>query len=318
MAGIFRSPTTDHRPPIMTDHLIQGLAANQTIRIIAAITSELVDEACRRHQTSPTASAALGRLLTGALLLGRTFKDLEMITLQIRGEGPIVSLTAEASPHGTVRGYVNNPDADLPLNHLGKFDVKGIIKGNGEGMLHVIREAGAEIGLRKESYTGSVPLVSGEIAEDIAHYLNKSEQINSAVALGVFYELEQAKITAAGGFLIQALPGADPNILVMIEDTISRMPHITELIRNGADAEQIMQEALGLISFEVLEKTPVEFRCRCSYERAVTMISSLGEDEVKDMIAQDNGAELTCGFCNETYFLDEAALQNILTPAQVM
>ena len=302
----------------MTDHLIQGTAANNTIRLIATVTTDLVNEACSRHNTSPTASAALGRLLTGALLLGRTFKDLEILTLQVRGDGSLGSATAEASPHGTVRGYVNNPEADLPPNELGKFDVGKLIKGNGSAMLNVTREAGFEIGLRKEPYTGSVPMTSGEIAEDIAYYLNRSEQINSAVALGVFYEYEQAQVTAAGGLLIQAMPDADPNILVMIEDTVSRMPHLTELIRNGADAEQILQEALGIIPFDVMERIPVEFRCRCSYERAVSLITALGEAEIKDMIEKDNGTDLTCGFCNETYSLDEAVLRAILTPPIVM
>lgn len=302
----------------MTDHLLQGTVANHTIRVIAAVTTNLVDEACRRHQTSPTASAALGRLLTGALLLGRTFKDLELITVQIRGDGSLGSATAEASPQGIVRGYVKHPEADLPPNDLGKFDVKGLTKGEGEGMLHVTREAGFDIGLRKEPYVGSVPLVSGEIAEDIAYYLNVSEQINSAVVLGVFYELEQAKVTAAGGLLIQAMPDADPNILVMIEDTVARMPHVTDLVRRGATAEDILQEALGLIPFDVLEKIPVEFRCRCSYERAVNLIAALGEDEVKDMLEKDNGAELTCGFCNEVYSLDEAALLQLLAPPTIM
>ena len=300
------------------DHLIQGTAANNTIRVLAAVTTNLVDEACRRHQTSPTASAALGRMLTGALLLGRTFKDLELITLQIRGDGSLGSVTAEASPQGTVRGFVKHPEADLPPNDLGKFDVKGLTKGKGEGMLHVTREAGFEIGLRKAPYTGSVPLVSGEIAEDIAHYLNVSEQINSAVALGIFYELEQAKVTAAGGLLIQAMPDADPNILVMIEDTVSRMPHLTDLIRRGATAEDILQEALGLLPFEPMEKIPVEFRCRCSFDRAISLIASLGEEEVKDMLEKDSGAVLTCGFCNEVYGLDEAALQQILAPPTIM
>lgn len=302
----------------MTDHLIQGTAANNTVRLIAAVTTDLVNEACNRHNTSPTASAALGRLLTGALLLGRTFKDLEMLTIQIRGDGALGSATAEASPHGTVRGYVNHPEADLPPNELGKFDVGKLIKGDGQAMLHVTREAGFEIGLRKEPYTGSVPMTSGEIAEDIAYYLNISEQINSAVALGVFYEYEQAQVTAAGGLLIQAMPDADPNILVMIEDTVSRMPHLTELIRSGADAEQILQEALGIIPFEVLQKIPVEFRCRCSYDRAVNLVAALGEAEVKDMLEKDKGADLTCGFCNETYSLDEEVLRQILAPPTLM
>lgn len=253
-------------------------------------------------------------MLTGALLLGRTFKDIDMLTLHVRGEGPLGSATVEATPHGTVRGYVHNPEADLPPNQLGKFDVSGLIKGQGSAMMHVTREAGFDIGLRKDPYTGAVQMPSGEIAEDIAYYLNRSEQINSAVSLGVFYELEQARITAAGGLLIQAMPDADPNILVMIEDTVARMPHVTEIVRRGGTAEDILQEALGLVHFDVLEKIPVEFRCRCSYERAVSLIAALGKAEVQDMLEKDQGADLTCGFCNEVYSLDETALRQILAP----
>src|SRR5215510_13429831 len=164
------------------DHLIQATAADATIRLIAAVTTNLVAEACERHNTAPTASAALGRTLTGTMLLGRTYKDLEYITMRLDCDG-ILGVVAEASAHGTVRGYVRNPAAHLPPNALGKLDVKGIVGG---GMLHVIREAGFEIGLMKEPYYGSTPIVSGEIAEDIAHYLAVSEQINSVVSLGVF------------------------------------------------------------------------------------------------------------------------------------
>jgi molecular chaperone Hsp33 len=165
------------------DHLIQATAAEATVRAFAIVTTNLVDEACQRHGTSPTASAALGRALTGALMLGRTYKDLERITLQFRCDGPVGGITAEASAHGAVRGYVTNPAAERPVNHRGKLDVGGIVGG---GMLHVIREAGYEIGLAKEPYYGSVPIISGEIAEDLAYYLAISEQINSAVSLGVF------------------------------------------------------------------------------------------------------------------------------------
>jgi molecular chaperone Hsp33 len=177
------------------DHLIQATAADATIRLIAALTTNLVAEACDRHKTAPTASAALGRTLTGALLLGSAYKDLEYITLRFDCDGPVGGIVAEASALGGVRGYVRNPAAHLPPNAIGKLDVKGIV---GAGMLHVIREAGFEIGLMKEPYYGSTPIVSGEIAEDIAHYLAISEQINSAVSLGVFVEAEQGRVTAAG------------------------------------------------------------------------------------------------------------------------
>jgi len=272
-----------------------------------------VNEACRRHGTSPTASAALGRTLTGALLLGRTFKDLEYVTVRFDCKGPIGGIVAEASAQGTVRGYVRNPLADAPVNERGKLDVSGIV---GEGMLHVIREAGFEIGLMKEPYYGSVPIVSGEIAEDLTHYLAVSEQINSAVSLGVFVESEGLSVSASGGFMIQVMPGADEDVMASIEQTVSAAPHITELIRKGSDATGLLQVALGEIGFDVLETHSIEFRCKCSYERAVSIVAALGSEEVADMLDKDKGAELTCHFCSSVYYLDEDALRGILNPPE--
>ena len=293
------------------DHLVQATAADATIRLIAAVTTNLVNEACRRHGTMPTASAALGRTLTGALLLGRTFKDLEYVTIRFDCKGPIGGIVAEASARSTVRGYVKNPLADAPLNAKGKLDVQKIV---GEGMLHVIREAGYEIGLMKEPYYGSVPIVSGEIAEDLTHYLAVSEQISSAVSLGVFVESQQDLVTAAGGFLVQVMPGADSEVIEKVDKSILATPHVTELIRGGADARGILQAALGDLAFEVLEEQAVEFHCKCSYERAVSIVTALGREEVEDMLIKDQGAELTCQFCNAVYHLDEAALKGILDP----
>jgi molecular chaperone Hsp33 len=295
------------------DHLIQATAADATIRLIAAVTTNLVAEACERHNTAPTASAALGRTLTGTLLLGRTYKDLEYITMRLDCDGVLGGVVAEASAHGTVRGYVRNPAAHLPPNALGKLDVKGIVGG---GMLHVIREAGFEIGLMKEPYYGSTPIVSGEIAEDIAHYLAVSEQINSAVSLGVFVESEQERVAAAGGYMIQKLPGAEENTIAAIEKAVSVAPHVTEAIRRGADAHELLRLALGDIPFDTLETLPVEFRCKCSYERVVGIVAALGQEEVEDMLVKDKGAELTCHFCNAVYYLDEDALREILEPPQ--
>jgi molecular chaperone Hsp33 len=293
------------------DHLIQGAAVDATIRLIAAVTTNLVAEACDRHRTAPTASAALGRTLTGALLLGGAYKDLEYITLRFDCDGPVGGIVAEASARGAARGYVRNPAAHLPPNALGKLDVRGIV---GVGMLHVIREAGFEIGLMKEPYYGSTPIVSGEIAEDIAHYLATSEQINSAVSLGVFVESERERVTAAGGYMIQALPGADVNALAAIESSMSTAPSVTEAIRGGADAAEMLRLALGDLPFETLDARPVEFRCKCSYERVVSIVTALGREEVEDMLEKDKGAELTCHFCNSVYYLDEDALRVILDP----
>lgn len=293
------------------DHLIQATAMDSTVRLLAAVTTNLVNEACRRHRAAPTASAALGRTLTGALLLGRTFKDLEYITLRFDCSGSIGSITAEASAQGTVRGYVRNPSAHLPPNEKGKLDVRGIV---GEGMLHVIREAGYEIGLVKEPYYGSVPIVSGEIAEDITHYLATSEQINSAVSLGVFVESEMESVSAAGGFLLQVMPGCEEETVARLTRAVLESPHVTDTIRVQSDARELLRVLLGDIEFNVLETHPVDFRCKCSYERAVNIVTALGAAEVTDMLLKDKGAELICHFCNETYYLDEAALQRILEP----
>lgn len=300
------------------DHLVQVLTADATVRAIASVTTDLVDEACRRHGAARTAAAALGRTLTGALMLGRTFKDLERLTLQLHCKGPVGGITAEAGSSGTVRGYLKNPAADLPPKSNGKLDVAGIV---GKGMLHVIREAAYEIGFTKEPYYGSVPITSGEIAEDIAYYLSTSEQIPSAVSLGVFVgadEMYDYRVVAAGGFLIQPLPGASDDTIAALEHSIVRAPHATEIIRQGADARQLLQAALGEMPFEVLDEIPLEFRCNCSYERAVRIVSALGRAEVEDMLETDKGAELICHFCNEVYYLDENALETILVPPPVM
>lgn len=293
------------------DHLIQGTLADSTIRVLAAVTTNLVNEACGRHGTSPTASAALGRTLTGALLLGRTYKDLEYITLRFECKGELGGITAEASAFGTVRGYVQNPLADAASTTQGKLDVSAIVGG---GMLYVIREAGREIGFVKEPYQGSVPIVSGEIAEDIAHYLATSEQINSAVSLGVFIEPEQGRVAAAGGFLIQVMPGADDETLAAVEKAVLAAPHVTELIRSGMDAHEMMNAVFGDLPLQVLETHSVEFRCKCSYDRAVTIVTMLGTEEVAEMLADDKGADLVCHFCGTNYHLDETALSNILNP----
>jgi molecular chaperone Hsp33 len=291
------------------DHLIQAASNDGSFRILAAVTTELAAEACRRHRTSPTASAALGRALSGTLLLGASFKDLEYVTVRFVCKGPIGGIVAEANSRGTVRGYVRNPGADVPLSSRGKLDVGALV---GPGMLHVIREAGAEIGFVKEPYQGSVPLVSGEIAEDLTHYLATSEQINSAVALGVFVDGEGEQVTAAGGYIIQVMPGADEDAISALEARLAVAPHVTDSIRRGGSAELMLLEALGDLPFTVLNRRPVAFECKCSYDRAIAIVTALGKEEVTDMLDKDRGAELTCHFCNQVYFLDEESLMGII------
>lgn len=291
------------------DKLITGTAADGSIRFMSAITTEILAEAVRRHQTSPTVSAALGRVLTGTLLLGSSLKEFDRLTVKIQCKGAVEGIVAETDRQGKVRGYVKNPEVDLPPNADGKFDVAGII---GEGMFYVIRESGFDLGLHREPYIGSVPITSGEIAEDFAFYLAKSEQIPSAVLLGVFLQNKEPFVKASGGVMIQILPGANEHIVTMIEDTIQHAPNLTSAISEGADAKDLIKLALGEIDFEILEEKEVRFECNCSFERAVSLISSLGHDEVASMLEEEKGAQMTCGFCNEIYTLDESDLEKIL------
>jgi len=294
---------------VSKDSLIHATALDSTVRCMAAVTTNLVDEACRRHKTFPTASAALGRTLTGTLLLGSTLKDLEKIIVQFHCNGMLGGIVAEADAHGNVRGYVNNPLAHVPVNGRGKLDVSAIV---GDGMMHVTREAGFEIGLLKDSYRGSVPIVSGEISEDFAYYLTKSEQVPSAVSLGVFVEPEECRVIASGGFIVQVMPGADKSVVERLEESIQNTPHSTKMILNGDGPHQMLRTALGDLDFEVLEEREIRFQCRCSYERAVKIISALGREEVADMLNEDGGAEMICHFCSAVYNLDSAELQRIL------
>lgn len=291
------------------DKLIHAIAAEGTVRVLAAITTDLTTEAIRRHETSPTVSAALGRMLTGTLLLGSTLKEFDRLTTRIECSGPVQGIVAEATKEGTVRGYVKNPIAELPARDDGKFNVSGVV---GEGTFYVVRETGFDIGFRPDPYIGSVPIISGEIAEDFAYYLAKSEQIPSAVLLGVLLQNSEPYVTAAGGLMVQMMPGANEHIITMIEDTIRHAPHITSAIKEGAAPKDLLEMALGIIDYEILEERDAAFACTCSQEKAVAMVAALGKEEVAAMLAEDRGAVMTCGFCNETYHLSEDDLRKIL------
>lgn len=291
------------------DTLIHGTAADGTIRCMAAVTTNLVAEAARRHDLWPTVAAALGRTLTGTLLLGSSLKELDRLTVQIVSDGPMGGITAEVNALGQVRGYVRNPEAHASYNEKGKFDVRAVV---GQGMFYVTRESGYDVGLYRDPYRGSVPLVSGEIAEDFAYYLTKSEQIPSAVILGVHLQKDIPYVTAAGGLMIQMMPGADEKAINIIESSISQMPQATTMIREGARPVDLLRAALGDIELEVLDEKPVSFTCSCSYERAVSLISSIDRAELESMLREDRGAVMTCHFCNETYRMDEAELMKVI------
>jgi len=303
---------------MMVDKLIHATAANNQLRCMAAVTTNLVGEACRRHRTSPTASAALGRTLTGGLLLGSGIKDLEKLTVHFDCDGPIGNIVAQADPLGNVRGYVSNPDADsMSMNANGKLDVRAVVGG---GKLYVTRDAGFEIGLMKEPYRGMVPIVSGEIGEDIAYYLDKSEQVKSAVSLGVLmtvdgngdsqlrtksetaeFSLDSLRVSAAGGYIVQMMPRADEGLAALLEQNIYRAPYATDMVRMGFSPIEMLKTVLGELDVLVLEETEPRFFCQCSRERALLIISALGRDEIADMLEKNHGAELICHFCNEAY-----------------
>ena len=310
------------------DKLIHATAADNQIRCMAAVTTNVVAEACRRHRTFPTASAALGRTLTGGLLLGSGVKDLEKLTVHFDCDGPIGDIVAQADAYGNVRGYVANPEADATaMNQYGKLDVRAVVGG---GQLYITRDAGFEIGLMKEPYRGMVPIVSGEIGEDIAYYLAKSEQINSAVSLGVLmvvdsvddpkpgneataeFSVDSLRVAAAGGFIVQMMPGAEDGLAVHLERNISKAPYATDMIRDGLNPLGMLQAVLGDLELAVLDEKEPHFRCQCSHERALLIIAALGRDEVKDMLEKDNGAELVCHFCNEAYQISAAELNDLL------
>jgi len=313
-----------------TDKLIHATAADNQVRCLAAVTTNLVGEACRRHRTFPTASAALGRVLTGGLLLGSGVKDLETLTVHFDCEGPIRNIIAQADPRGNVRGYVSNPEADATsMNERGKLDVRAVVGG---GKLYVTRDAGFEIGLMKEPYRGMVPIVSGEIGEDFAYYLAKSEQVNSAVSLGVLmsvsgdakpngngaaeFSLDQLRVAAAGGYIVQMMPSADEGLAAHLERNIAEAPYATDMVRHGFSPLKMLRTVLGDLELQVLEEKEPRFYCQCSRERALLIISALGRDEVQDMLEKDGGAELICHFCNESYQLSAEELAGLLGSGQ--
>jgi molecular chaperone Hsp33 len=279
------------------DRILTASAARGTLSLIAGVTTGLVAEARERHDLAPTASAAVGRLLTATALLGAALKGRERLTLQIVGAGPIGSITADAWSTGAqrigARAYARNGRADLPLNARGKFDVAGVV---GEGKLQVTKTY--EVG---QPYSGIVPLVSGEIGDDVAAYLANSEQIPSVVALGVL--ADRGGIRAAGGVLAQVLPGADDATIAALERNAAAMPPITTQIVDGGDAEALLRTVAGGLDVKVFDAYEVAFDCRCTREKVETALLGLGKDELAKIAREQPRTEATCDFCRETYVL---------------
>lgn len=287
----------------MSDYLLKATAYEGMVRCYVAVTTNTVEEARKRQDTWPTASAALGRAMTITTLMGAMLKGDDSLTTTISGNGPLGQIVADANAKGDVRGYVTNPHVDFPLNEQGKLDVSRAV---GEGVLSVVKDQGL-----KDYFTGQVPIVSGEISEDFTYYFANSEQIPSAVGAGVLVAPE-ANVLAAGGFILQIMPGADERIIDKLEESIAALPQLSHFIEEGNNAEAIAKQLIPEASLRILETLPVQFTCTCSKERMLQAIKGLGEAEVQSMIEQDHGAEVTCHFCNEIYHITEEELQQLL------
>lgn len=287
----------------MSDYLVRIITKSGTVRGLACVTTGLVGEACRRHGTYPTASAALGRALTGGALMGAMLKTGQRVALRFEGNGPLRKVLVEAESNGAVRGYVGVPEVHLP-DRGGKLDVGGGI--GRAGFLTVTKDLGL-----KEPYKGMVQLYTGEIAEDLALYLTESEQIPSAVGLGVYVEPDNS-ISAAGGFLIQSLPPQDEEVVERLMERIGEMPPTTELLRQGKTPEELLAMLFTGIPYDIIEKRTLAFRCSCNREKIEQVLISLGKDDLAEMGGKEGGAEVTCEFCREVYSFTPAELERLI------
>lgn len=291
----------------MNDYMIRATAAEGQIRAFAATTRDMVEKAKNAHNTSPVATAALGRLMTAAAMMGADLKgEKELLTLRIEGSGPLGGLLVTANGHGDVKGYAFNPDVMLPPNAQGKLDVGGSLD---LGVLSVIKDIGL-----KEPYVGQTQLVTGEIAEDLTYYFATSEQVPSSVALGVLMNKDNT-VRQAGGFIIQLLPGASDEIIDKLEAKLSGISSITALLNAGKTPEEILTDILGEFGLDISTKMPVQFHCDCERSRVEKAIISIGKKEIQDMIDEGKEIEVNCQFCNKHYKFSVDELGDMLKKA---
>lgn len=288
------------------DRLVRGTALDGRVRAFAVRTTVLVDELRRRHDTYPTATAAMGRTVTAAAMMGAMLKGQEKLTVMVKGNGPIGQITAESNGIGEVRGYVHNPHVHLPSNSLGKLDVAGAV--GTEGFIDISKDLGM-----KEPYRGSVPIVSGELGEDFTYYFAVSEQTPAAVGLGVLVETDNS-VRVAGGFIVQLLPGLSDEDITEIERSIGKMPSVTALLDQGLEPEEMLRYLLP--DAVIMDELDIRFVCQCSRERVEQTLVSLGEKELERLIEEDDQAEVVCQFCNEAYVFNKDELQVILEQAK--
>ncbi len=292
----------------MSDYIVRATAGDGSIRAFAATTGELVQKAREIHHTSPVASAALGRLLTAAAMMGSMLKgEKDLVTLQIRGNGPLQGIVVSGDCRGQVKGYVFNPNVELPDKYPGKLDVGGAV---GAGYLDVIKD----IGMR-EPYAGRIELVTGEIAEDLTYYFAQSEQTPSAVGLGVLVETDTS-IRCAGGVMIQLLPDADEGMVFRLEEKLRNVPYVTDLLDAGKTPEEILELLLGDMGLRILDRLPAAFTCNCDRQRVEKALISIGREELEKIIEEDGRANLHCHFCAKEYDFTKSDLLRLLEEAK--
>lgn len=291
----------------MKDYMVRGTAANAGLRIFAATTKETVEKARAAHNTSPVMTAALGRLLTAGAMMGSMMKGEEdILTLQIRGEGPGRGLTVTADSKGNVKGYALVPQVILPANEKGKLDVGGAMMGNTGGVLSVIKDLGM-----KEPYAGQTALQTGEIAEDLTYYFAVSEQTPSSVGLGVLMEKSNT-VKQAGGFIVQLMPYAEDAVIEKLEQNLQRIKSVTTMLEEGLTPEGILETVLDGMDIEWTDRLPVQFTCNCDKERVEKALISIGEKELTDIIADGKPIEVKCHFCNKAYQFTVEDIEGLL------
>lgn len=293
----------------MTDYIVRAMAGNAQIRAFAATTRNTVEKARKAHNLSPVASAALGRTLTAGAMMGAMLKgEKDLVTLQFQGDGPIEGIIVTADSFGKVKGYVGNPSVMLLPNYAGKLDVGAAV---GYGMLQVTKDMGL-----KEPYCGQTVINTGEIAEDLTYYFASSEQVPSSVGLGVLMDKELANVRQAGGFIIQLMPFADEAVIEKLEQNLTQIPSVTTMLDEGMTPEDMLKKVLEGMDVEFTDTLPVEFYCNCSKERIEKALISVGEKELKDMIADGKPIDVNCHFCNTNYTFTIEDLQGLLKRAK--
>ncbi len=287
----------------MEDYMVRATAADAQIRAFAVTSRELVEYARAAHNTSPVVTAALGRLMTGALMMGSMLKgEQDILTLQINGDGPVHGLTATADAAGHVKGYADHPQAMMPSNSAGKLDVGGVI---GSGVLRVMKDMGL-----KEPYASTVALQTGEIGDDLTYYFAASEQVPSVVALGVLMNRDNT-VRQAGGFIIQLMPFTSEEVISRLEEKLTKITSVTELLEAGKTPEGILENVLGELGLEITDRMPVSFRCDCSRERVEKMLISLGKKDRQELINEGKDVELHCHFCSQNYVFSVEEIKNL-------